>query len=450
MSRVFITEMGGSARWLGCEVRRSRPAPAGGGGTSLRLVLRRLACFRARVVAVVGVGVVLLVGCTSQTDATSTSPTTSPASVAAAISSGPFGGPAWASAAPGPSFTWTPRRLPAGVTASTLTPSGERLLVGGVAAVAGPDTTSPRMYVLDTAGNATPVPLTPVSPYAFLAQWYSVVSDGARIVAIGGARGGAHGNVRWSTWAGTTAGVREQTQNFLTFGGEDAGQLLDAVLTPEGPVLVGTWASAKTGQDAVIWLQDKTIWRRQSSAGTPLESIATVLVGPRAAVSSGAGVLVVGSAVHLGPGSVTQTAAVWRSSGPDGGWHPIDLPSAGKTSEAVSARCQGMACLVAGRVDDTVALWEVNGDDAHRLTGIPAAVVTDQDNLPPPLSRAGHDVVVAPGGDHALVLTRTEHGWQVSAGPPGSPVAAAVVGSYLWVIAVPRSGSPATLWQSSS
>ena len=48
------------------------------------------------------------------------------------------------------------------------------------------------MLTIDAAGSRTPVPLNPQSPYAPLARWYSVATDGTRIIAIGGANGGAH------------------------------------------------------------------------------------------------------------------------------------------------------------------------------------------------------------------------------------------------------------------
>lgn len=385
-----------------------------------------------------GVVIGLLVGCTGDPQ-----PATSP-------SVGADARPPGVSTPRGPALTWTRQQLPEGSDALTLTPSGDRVLVGAELRVAGPDGAHPRMYAVDASGRAELVPLTPSSPYAFLARWYSVVTDGTRVVAIGGATGGAHGNVRWTTWAGTTAGLREQTQNFLTFGGEDAGQLLDAVLTPGGPVLVGTWASTRAGQDAAIWLQDNEIWRRQSSSGTALQSTATALVGPHSATSSGPGIVIAGSSVHLGAGTVSQSAAVWRSSGPDTGWHRIDLPDAGQASEAVSVRCDGLHCLAAGRVDGALALWDVAGDEATRLTGIPALALSDQALLPAPLSFGGHDTLVAPAGPTTVVLTRTDHGWTSSPGPTGMPVRATVVGTHLWVTTAQSVGAPTTLWHTES
>jgi len=244
---------------------------------------------------------------------------------------------------------------------------GDRVLVGGLKAGDTPDTPSPTMLTIDAAGSQTPVPLNPQSPYAPLARWYSVATDGTRIVAIGGANGGAHANVRWTTWAGTAAGVDELPQSFYAFGGWGAGDLVDAVITPGGDALVGSWGGAKAGLDAAVWTFADRVWTRQESAGTALESTATLLVGPRGATGDGDGVLVTGSALHLDQG-VDQTAAVWRSSGVNTGWHRIDLPGAGTHSEAVSAQCSPAdgSCLVTGQV---ISYVKARADSVQLIIG---------------------------------------------------------------------------------
>ena len=184
-----------------------------------------------------------------------------------------------ATAGSGPRLSWAPVTLPAGVEPKTLTTMGNRVLVGGLKTGDTPDTPSPTMLTIDAAGSQTPIPLNPQSPYAPLARWYSVATDGTRIVAIGGANGGAHANVRWTTWAGTAAGVDELPQSFYAFGGWGAGDLVDAVITPGGDALVGSWGGAKAGLDAAVWTVADRVWTRQDPAGTALESTATLLVG---------------------------------------------------------------------------------------------------------------------------------------------------------------------------
>ena len=352
---------------------------------------------------------------------------------------------------PGPNLTWSVVALPAGVETRTLTTMGDRLLVGGLKAGDTPETPSPVMLTIDAAGAQTTVPLNPQSPYAPVARWYSVATDGTRIVAIGGANGGAHANVRWTTWSGTLAGVDELPQSFYAFGGWGAGELVDAVITPEGEALVGSWGGAKAGLDAAVWTFADRVWTRQNPAGTALESTATVLVGPRGATRDGDGILVAGSALHLDEG-VRQTAAVWRSTGVNTGWHRIDLPDVGNHSEAVAARCGDAAipnaCVVAGQVDERLAVWAVDGDHATRLTGIPDLAVGDQDAVPAPVTSGSTTLLVSPNGATAALLSSAgASAWAPSSGPAGRPVAAALVGDRLYVATRPSAGGAATLYQ---
>src|SRR5690349_13418878 len=209
---------------------------------------------------------------------------------AACTNSDPPGGATTApTAGTGPQLTWTTVPLPAGMEPRTLTAMGDRLLVGALKAGDTPDTPSPAMLTIGADGGQRPIPLTPQSPYAPLARWYSVATDGTRIIAIGGANGGAHANVRWTTWSGTAAGVTELPQSFYAFGGWGAGELVDAVITPNGDALVGSWGGAKAGLDAAIWTFADPAWNRQDPAGTALQSTDTLLVGPRGATGDGGG-----------------------------------------------------------------------------------------------------------------------------------------------------------------
>lgn len=344
----------------------------------------------------------------------------------------------------GPQLSWSQTALPAGVEPRTLTSLGGRLLVGGLAGGTPP---GPRMLTIGPPGPPVEVRLTPHTGYAPEARWQSVATDGTRIIAIGGANGGAHANIRWTTWSGTADGVEETPQSFSTFGGWGAGELVDVVVTPGGDAIIGTWAGAQAGLDAAVWLSSEGGWTRQDPAGTALESTKELLVGPRSATASGPGILVAGSAVHLGSGSVTQLAALWRSSAPNAGWHRIDLPDSGKHSEAVSTRCDGIRCTVAGQVDGLLALWDVDGDRATRVAGLPASSIGDSDPLPAPLMVAGHRVQLSTDGGRVAVLTDTTGRWARSAGPDGAPVGAALVGDRLYVVVSTGPGTPTTLWQ---
>ena len=111
------------------------------------------------------------------------------------------------------------------------------------------------LFVVDASETARPVPLQPNSPYAKVADLVSLAARGEEVVALGAAHGGAHANVRWTVWAGSTAQrLDEYPQTFETFGGQSAGGLLDIIITTNGPAIAGTWAAREGGLDAAIWL----------------------------------------------------------------------------------------------------------------------------------------------------------------------------------------------------
>ncbi len=356
--------------------------------------------------------------------------------------------------------SWTRVALPTGLDPVTVTPLGDRLLVGASSpstdgsATSTDGTTSstsgtrPAMVTLTADGVTAAVPLAPHSPYAPEAAWTSVTSDGTRVLAIGGARGGAHANVRWTVWSGTAAGVDELPQDFWVFGGWGAGDLVGAVITPLGEALVGTWGGARAGLDAVAYPRTGDAFTRQDPAGTALESTPELLVGPRSVTAAGDGIVVSGSAIHLGAGTVAQLAAVWRSSRGPAGWQRVDLPDSGGHSEAASASCQGAHCVVVGHVDGVLARWSLDDDAATRMAAVPRIAVGDNDSMPAPLVVHGHDVQLVADGGQVVALTREDSGWRRSAGPAGRPVEAALVGERLYVVVAGTAGTPATLWQS--
>ena len=213
----------------------------------------------------------------------------------------PSGAPAPSVTSPSPTTTVTPLAwaavgLPAGHAPVTLTAYQAGVLVG---THVGDAPGVPGLVALRGASAAS-LPVTPASPYGKEATWLSieVTPDGA-LVAVGGARGGAHSNVRWSVWRGDSGGLHEQEQVFSTFGGWGAGEQLGVIPTDARPMLLGSWESKGAGLDADIWLPVGQDWVRQDPHGTPLASTATLLVGPRAGAARGRGAVVVGSVVDL-------------------------------------------------------------------------------------------------------------------------------------------------------
>lgn len=283
------------------------------------------------------------------------------------------------------------------------------------------------------------VPLTAATGYGQQALWYSFAADGRRVLAVGGKSGGAHGNVRWSVWTGDDRGVAEQAQTFGTFGGLGAGDLVDGVLPTAGPVLVGTWQSARAGSDIAVWTTDGTTWTRVSSADTALESSRETLKFPMAAAARGDTVVIAGWSLSGG----RQRPTVWT--GTPGEWTMTALPDPGRAGTATAVGCWAEGCAVAGRVDGRLAVWRLDGGTWTRDRA-PDVPVGADDRLVPP-TKQGTELVV---GDrrHAIVLTRSGDTWvgRAAAGPSGAVTAVADLGGVTYLV-TSGAGDRPTLWR---
>ncbi|MBA3905569.1 MAG: hypothetical protein H0X35_02625, partial [Pseudonocardiales bacterium] len=281
--------------------------------------------------------------------------------------------------------------------------------------------------------------------YGRTASWYSLVSDGTHVLGIGGDRGGAHGNVRWSIWTGTSTGVAEHVQAFSTFGGWGAGDLIDGVLTPTGSAVVGSWQSDDAGLDVAVWTPQGDTWVRRSSTGTPLQSTRATVTFATSATAFEQGVMVAGWQFGTGRGG-GQEPVVWQS-GPDAaGWSKTVLPDAGAAGTAVSVRCAGASCAVAGRVDGVLALWRLTDRKWSRVAGLPPIPVGDSDRLAAPLDPGGLSAQIVSDQGRVEIITAGEPtSVRTAAGPTGTVIAAAEVGPSVYVIA----GDPAApqLWR---
>ncbi|GAA0588435.1 hypothetical protein HPO96_03050 [Kribbella sandramycini] len=260
-----------------------------------------------------------------------------------------------------------------------------------------------------------PVKPSAASPYSFEAIWYSIAWDGKQILGLGGASGGAHGNVRWTVWTGSTdTTLTEHPQTFDTFNGLSAGQMSSAVITPAGQALTGSWEGIETGLDAAIWLpQQNDKWLKQNSAKTPLQNTKSMLVGANFGTADGDGILLAGSQVRLAPNVVEQHAAVWRSQKLNQGWARTELPDSGNRGQAITARCT-TSCVVTGAVDGKLAIWRLGPGKPRRLTGVPDIPVGDKDQLPQPLTNGSDDITQIFAQDNKIrILSGREGAWRV-------------------------------------
>lgn len=346
--------------------------------------------------------------------------------------------------------SWQRIALPSDFTPVTIASDGPTIVIGA-------HTTArphPGLVTGTDAGSLREVAITPHSPYAFEGRWFQVVSREGSIDAIAGARGGAHGNYRWTTWSGSPTAVTEQDQPFGVFGSYGAGDLSGMAYAAGSPVILGAWASESTGQDIATWTRTGTRWARVPSTGTPLASTPSELVGATAITSRRDGVLLSGSVTHLEDGTVTVTPAVWISPGPAGPWTRVDLsqttPEGGSPlAEAQSATCTAQKCVVAGVVGERFAMWEVGETTTTEPPGIPTIRVTANASVLAPLSIGGKDVFVVPSHDGSTIARRSGGTWSLGEGPRGAPAAAVVAGAgaELWLVTTDPQGT-GTLWRS--
>ena len=287
-------------------------------------------------------------------------------------------------------------------------------------------------------GRDTEIPLTPATGYGAEALWYSLAARDQEILAIGGKRGGAHGNVRWSVWRTTATGMSEQPQAFSTFGGLGAGDLIDGALPTTGPLLVGTWQSHSAGLDPSIWTTDGTTWTRRTSTGTSLESTRDALKFPMAATARGADVVIAGWQFAKG----RQQPVVWTLS--NGVATLTRLPDSGKLGNAITVTCEN-TCEIAGRVDGELAVWRGSGNAWRRVPDVPRVPVGDKDRPPAPL---GDTLVYSDRG--SVRIATLSGGTRDAVGPTGVVTGVARVGDSLYVLAGPTNDSQdnnQTLWR---
>jgi hypothetical protein len=186
---------------------------------------------------------------------------------------------------------------------------------------------------------------------------------------------------------------------------------------------------------------------RQPSAGTALESTPGLLVGPRWATDAGAGIVLAGSAVRLSGGAVREYAAVWRSVRVNSGWTRVDLPGSGRIGEAVSARCGRQDCVLAGYVDNVLALWRLSPSGAAvRIPDVPRVAVTATSAVPAPLVAGARVIEVVSAGSRVAVLSGGDRSWTLSRGPEGRATSSALVAGWVYVIAQKADRSTA-LWR---
>lgn len=257
---------------------------------------------------------------------------------------------------------WWSDATPQGVMPSALAITEAGLVVAGTD-VAG---AVPALVRADGAA----IPLVATEPYAASAGLVGVVAstDPARLYAIGGRSGGAHGNVRWTVWDGPLAGpVSSRPQEFFTFGGQDAGPLLGVVMAKGQPVIVGSRGD-EGGPLAGLYMASGTTWHQLETPAL-LRSGKGGILGFTAATGTGDEVVIVGDVVTADVTGTVQTPALFHGT-PGGTWARVDLPVPEPRKpglkHATAVACTLEACWVAGWSGGPMA-WRVSLADGSVL-----------------------------------------------------------------------------------
>lgn len=344
---------------------------------------------------------------------------------------------------------WSEVALPAGFDPTLITPGpGGSLLVAADGDVAGHR--APGLLEL-TGAAVTAVPVRAASLYGRRVVWHGFATTGRSVYAFGGRSGGAHGNTRWTAWSGSLgdrAQLREDVQDFETFGGPTAGGL-SALVTPPGgpPILLGSRVSENgSGLDIALWDLADGRWLRRPSTGTALAADDDQQPAAQALALRGDGLLIAGAITSFDDGVRTQ-AAIWTAPGTGGPWTSHLLPSVGdQPSGAETATCSSNGrCVVAGYAGERLAAWEISADGAATALDLPE-VAAGPASTPAELS-SGDGLnaltVAAPDGSGRL-LVRVGETWQEALAPDGALAGCAVTTDGLWCITGTAGGS--RLW----
>lgn len=317
----------------------------------------------------------------------------------------------------------------------TLTATVDRVLVG-TSGDAGPG-----LVWVAADGSTTRAGVSAHSGYAREGRWLGVAERDGRLVALAGARGGAHANVRWTFWRGDPTGLAEVPQPFETFGGWGAGTLAGVAAEETGAVILGSWQSATAGLEPTVWrLAPNSAPTRISSTGTALGNGPLTLHQAHGIATTGTLTVIAGSTTHLGdPIASTPTIWVARDSGP---WHAYVFDEPGSV-EAIG--CGASTCLAVGRSAGILRAWAVDRTGV-RDAAAPRLPLTANPGPSAPAFLGDQAWVAVPTAEGTRLLHWAAGAWSDNPGPPGSPTAVSATAAAVWVVS--SAGASSTLWRS--
>jgi hypothetical protein len=125
----------------------------------------------------------------------------------------------------------------------------------------------------------------------------------------------------------------------------------------------------------------------------------------------------------------------------------VDLPGSGTKGEAVSAGCGRQDCVLAGYVDNELALWRLSQSGAAvRIPDVPRVAAIPKSPIPAPLVTGARVIEVASAGPRVVVLSGGDRPWTLSRGPDGQATSSALVGGWVYVIAA-KADRSTVLWR---
>ncbi|MGV8908665.1 MAG: hypothetical protein ACOH1Y_06745 [Propionicimonas sp.] len=335
---------------------------------------------------------------------------------------------------------WQQVALPDDFRPASLAAAGDGLLVGGRGAH------GPVLLRVTGLTTGTGFALDPNDPEAEVADLIAVSVEGDLVFAIGRWFGGAHSNPRLTLWDGSDSGNRltSRPQEFWTFGGHDAGNLLGIELIQGRPTIFGLRSAAK-GIEGVVWTLAGHTWTKHVDVDPSLVSNPDRVVSFGSLDRLGGRLVVTGDQVGLS-GGLDQRPSVWAGA-PGGPWTqellpiPADLPPvSGQLSRATSLACaEEVGCWVAGWVRGRPAVWAVSIGTDGAITVQPPSVLP---GAPPTgadpmalVTLVGGRPVVATGAAEPATHLGCPDGWRALSPPTGTVTVLQSAPSGLYVIA---------------
>jgi hypothetical protein len=265
-----------------------------------------------------------------------------------------------------------------------------------------------------------------VSYYGKRAELTSIGASGERLVAVGSASGGAHGNPRPATWTFDGETLRENIARFELYAGPNAVWLGPIAVGPFGAVMIGAWRGGDGMVGGAAWVSSTGTAFRRIDADPALSSAPNEQVRVLDVAATGEGVVAVGdrraNANRDGQVWVSPSGEAWERAPADGlvgpedtvlqavtadgsgrpvlagtvkdgdvvrlgvwwpdgsGWRggavEAGVSGSSATSVATLVADVGGSHLVGGRIDDRPVLLASGSGDAWREVELPAGVPT--------------------------------------------------------------------------